>query len=139
LRRAALIVGVVLLAVLGAVVIVRARSSVDGVASARRVLQKDGRFVNGPAAGNAFADVSHLLLNDAKSCAHRHATSDRRCSARFSAAAYTSVAAFSLLGCTAPGVYEARRSVLSELDGIVLVDRAGGRMAPPRIPDVPKC
>jgi hypothetical protein len=134
-----LVVGVLLLAVLGTVVIARVRSGADGVTSARRVLQKDGRFVNGPAAGNAFADVSHLLLNDAKSCSHHHATSDRRCSARFSAAAYTSVAAFSLVGCTAPGMYEARRSVLTELDAIVLVDRAGGRMAPPRIPDVPKC
>jgi hypothetical protein len=136
-RRVAIVVALVV--AVGAVLVVRARAADDGVTAARHVLQKNGRFVNGPSAGLAFADVSHLLLNDAKSCAHKHRSTDRRCTSRFSAAAYTSVAAFTLIGCTQPGVYEARRSVMSELDGIAVVDKAAGRVPAPPIPDVPKC
>ena len=126
------------LVALGAVVVTR-HASVDGVASARRVLQRESRFANGPSAGTAFADVSHLLLQDAKACARRHSSADQRCAALYSAAAYASVTAFALLECTQPGVYQARRAALVQLDGITGVDRAHGRARAPRVPEVPSC
>ena len=102
-------------------------------------MQRDSRFVNGPRAGAAFADVSKLLLDDAKSCGRHHRADDVRCKSRFSAAAFTSVSAFVLLHCTQPGVYEARRNLLSELSAIAGADRVHGVVAAPRVPPVPVC
>ena len=129
---------VVALAVVGAFLVVGGHGT-NGLASAQRVLRRESRFVNGPSAGAAFADVSNLLLTDAKSCARRYSAKDQRCAARYSAAAYASVTAFALVGCTQPGVYEARTGALAQLDGIVAVDRAKGRLRAPRLPDVPRC
>ncbi|MEA2532682.1 MAG: hypothetical protein QOJ93_493 [Actinomycetota bacterium] len=136
LRLLAVVMAVVLTGVL--VFEVR-RGSASRIGSAQRLLQHDARFANGPKAGTTFSQASNLLLQDAKSCARRHSARDERCAARFSAAAYTSVTAFTLIGCTQPGVYQARRDVLIELDGIVAVDRARGRAARPKVPDVPRC
>ena len=110
----------------------------DGVVRVRRVVLQDARFVNGPRAGATFADLSGVLLADAQSCSRHRSDRDVRCAARFSAAAYTSVTAYSLLGCTQPGVFQARRGVLAELDGILALDhRHRPAAAPPRVPSVP--
>jgi len=106
---------------------------------AQRLVGRDARFANGPKAGAAFADLSHLLLDDARSCARQHSQSDNRCASRFSAAAYTSVAAFVLTRCTQPGVYRARRDLMTELTAIGAVDRLHGVAPPPPIPSFPSC
>jgi hypothetical protein len=134
------VVAVLVAAVLtGVLVFAARRGSANRISSTQRLLQHDAHFVNGPTAGNAFSEASRLLFLDAKACARHHSSLDSRCAARFSAAAYTSVTAFTLIGCTQPGVYQARRAVLDELDGIVAVDRARGRAARPLVPDVPRC
>ena len=122
----------------GALVIPRADRA-DGVAAARHLIADDHRFVNGPHAGSTFADASHLLLDDAKACAKQRSADDRRCAARFSAAAFTSVAAFALVGCTQPGVYRARMDALTQLASVANVDRHRGAAAPPVVPTVPTC
>ena len=133
------IAGVVALLVVGLVVDATAGRSSSGLVSARRVLQRDARFTNGPTAGTAFADVSNLMLRDAKACAQHHSKTDQRCAARYSAAAYASVTAFALVDCTQPGVYQARRAAMQQLDGIVAVDDAHGKARAPRVPEVPDC
>src|SRR5207302_3955204 len=96
----------------GAISFAERHGASDGVVRVRRVVLQDARFVNGPRAGATFADLSGALLADARSCSRHRSDRDVRCAARFSAAAYTSVTAFSLLGCTQPGVFQARRGVL---------------------------
>ena len=132
------LVAVVSALVVGGSVIARHGDS-DGVARARHLVQQDSRFANGPKAGAAFAAISHMLLDDATSCARHHGQADTRCQARASAAAYTTVSAFSLVSCTQPGVFRARRALLDELNGIVQVDHQGGRAAPPAVPPVTTC
>jgi hypothetical protein len=122
----------------GALALARADQA-DGLSRARHLLADDHRFVNGPHAGTAFADASQVLLGDAKACARRRSSNDRRCSARFSAAAFTSVAAFALVDCTQPGVYRARRDALDQLDAVADVDRHRGAAVPPAVPAVPAC
>jgi len=137
------VVGAVAIVALGAVSLVVRRGGAGAVGQARRVVLQDSRFVNGPRAGAAFADVSGALLADAQSCSRHHSDRDIRCAARFSAAAYTSVTAFTLLGCTQPGVFQARRGVLAELDGILALDHRHGPTAAfsraPSVPSVPSC
>ena len=123
---------------LGAISLAGRQGGSDAVARARRVVLQDVRFANGPRAGATFADLSGALLADARSCSRHRSDRDIRCAARFSAAAYTSVTAFSLLGCTQPGVFQARRGVLAELEGILALDhRHGPAAALPRVPSVP--
>ena len=133
------LVAVIVVVLVAGVFVLHRRGTSDGISTARHLLQQDARFANGPRAGNTFADLSHVLLSDAKACEHRHSSVDERCTARYSAAAYASVTAFALIECTQPGVYEARRDVLVELDGIVAVDRARGTVPAPRVPNVPTC
>ena len=128
---------VALVVITGAVIV--GRGSASGVTHARHIAQQDSRFANGPKAGAAFAEISNVLLEDAKSCAGRHGSSDPRCQARSSAAAYTTVSAFALVGCTQPGVFRARQGLLDELAGISTVDRRGGIVPPPVVPTVPTC
>ena len=138
-RRVLAVAGLVALVAVGLAVDAVAGGPSSGLASARHVLQRDSRFASGPTAGTAFADVSNLMLHDAKACARRHSSADQRCAARFSAAAYASVTAFALVDCTQPGVFEARRAALKQLDGIAAVDDAHGRARAPRVPTVPDC
>ena len=120
-------------------VLVLYRPTPSRLAQAQHLVRRDNRFGNGPKAGATFADLSHLLLADARSCAHHHSQSDNRCRARYSAAASTSVAAFALLRCTQPGVYQARRDLMVELSGIAVVDRQKGAVPPPPVPAYPSC
>lgn len=138
-RTASLRVAFVIVAVLVASSVILGRDHSDGVTRARHIAGQDGRFGNGPKAGTAFADISRLLLDDAKSCARRHGASDPRCQARSSAAAFTTVSAFTLVGCTQPGVFRARQALLDELAGIALVDRRHGVAPPPAVPALPTC
>ena len=132
--------GVVIVAavVVAAVVVVRP-SRPSALTRAQHLVHRDSRFVNGPKAGAAFADISTMMLADAKACRRAHGASDNRCAARYSAAAFTSVTAFVLLHCTQPGVYEARRDLLAELAGIADVDRRHGVAVPPPVPPLPVC
>jgi hypothetical protein len=131
--------GAVAVAAVVAAVLILNRPGPNRLAQAQHLVQRDSRFQNGPKAGAAFADLSHLLLDDAKSCARRRSPSDQRCAARYSAAAHTSVAAFALLRCTQPGVYRARRDLMIELSGIVAIDRQKGNVPPPSLPGFPSC
>ena len=47
--------------------------------------------------------------------------------------------AVALLDCTQPGVFEARRRMLAELDAINAVDRAPSPSRLPQVLAVPKC
>ena len=133
------VVAVVMLAVVVAGAMVLQHRTPDRLTQARHLAGRDDRFSNGPKAGTAFADLSHLLLDDAKACAKRHSASDNRCAARYSAAAYTSVAAFALVGCTQPGVFRARQALLTDLSSIMTVDRRKGAVAAPPVPGYPSC
>ena len=75
----------VALALMGGGLAIARADRADGLTQARNVIADDHRFVNGPHAGTAFADASHLLLVDAKSCARHRSAKDHRCAARFSA------------------------------------------------------
>lgn len=134
------VVAILVTVVVAAVIIgITRRGDASGIDRARHLVEQDSRFVNGPKSGATFADVSHILLDDARSCAADHGASDVRCQARSSAAAFTTVSAFALVGCTQPGVFRARQALLDELAGIEYVDRHGGRAAPPGVPAVPVC
>jgi hypothetical protein len=135
-----LIVIVVLLAlVAGLAVVVAGQLRPSPLSKAEHLVGQDSRFSNGPRAGAAFADVSRIMLADASSCARHRSAADRRCAARYSAAAFTSVSAFVLVGCTQPNVYQARRALLAQLHGIATVDRRHGVAQPPAVPPVPVC
>ena len=82
-RRARVVSGaVVIVLLMGGVLGVARADRASGLAEAHHVLTDDHRFVNGPHAGAAFADISTLLLSDARSCARKRSADDRRCSAR---------------------------------------------------------
>src|SRR5207248_3101248 len=89
------------------------RPTPGALARTRSALSSDAHFVNGPKAGTTFANVSTWLMADGRRCQHRHGAGDRRCQVRLSAAAYSAVTAFTVAGCTAPGVYRARTAMLA--------------------------
>lgn len=138
-RRRLLVAVAVLLVAVVAAVAVRDQLRSSPLARAQHLVGRDARFSNGPKAAAAFADVSHMMLSDATSCAHHHGSADRRCAARYSAAAFTSVSAFVLVDCTQPGVFRARQSLLVELRGIATVDQRRGLAQAPAVPPVPVC
>ena len=112
----------------------------SAIATSQALIAKDSAFVNGPAAGAAFARISQRMFGDAKHCASAHGDTDPRCVARFQAAAYANVTAVALLSCTAPGVYEARHLLYDELSGIASLDhRRLYSVPPPTVPKVPAC
>lgn len=112
----------------------------SGLQRTKQALLDDERFVNGPAAGSTFAGASKWLLDDGTACQRDRGDHDPRCRARLSAAAYTGVAAFVVTGCTAPGVYRARSSLLTYVRNIETFDaRPLGTVAVPSPPAVPTC
>jgi hypothetical protein len=112
----------------------------SALAATRAALLDDHRFANGPKAGGTLASLSGRLIDDGKACQRRHGQHDPRCRVRLSAAAYTSVTAFIVARCTAPGVYRARTSLLQYIDAISVLDRRPlGTVAVPSPPSVPTC
>lgn len=138
-RRLAAAVMVAALAV-SAVTIVATRPRQPALRRAESTLLDDHRFTNGPKAGLAFAELSHLLLTDGDACRHTHAGADPRCDARLSAAAYAGVTAYVVAGCTAPGVYRARSGTLDYIRAIAAFDRRPlGTTPVPSPPAIPTC
>ena len=139
-RRVVRVAAVVI--VLAAVVAggLASRPRPSGLARTRTALLDNKRFVNGPAAGTAFAQASEWLLGDGKSCQQHHGNADPRCRIRMSAAAYSGVTAFIVVKCTAPGVYRARTAMLGYVRSIENFDRAPmGTLATPSQPPLASC
>ena len=142
-----LVIAAVLLLAGAAVAWQTVRRPTSGLGAARRLVRSDGQFSSSSRGATTFARVGDLLLADAKRCQRRHPgparpgqpAGDVRCVARFQAAAGANVSAVALLDCTQPGVFEARRRMLAELDAINAVDRAPSRSRLPQVPAVPKC
>jgi hypothetical protein len=139
-RRLAFALGGVLLAAVIATALVATRDHPTGLARVRVALHDDDRFTSGPKAGETIATASQWLLDDGESCEAAHGKDDPRCTARLSAAAYTSVAAAGLVDCTAPGVFRTRRALVQYIDDIVSFDtRPLGTLRVPSPPRVPAC
>jgi hypothetical protein len=138
-RRWAVLVGVAAVVLAVAVVAVgRPGGSPGALERTRAALEDDHRFANGPTAGTTLADASRWLLDDGDACREDRGDDDPRCAVRLSAAAFTSVAAFAVASCTAPGVYRARRSLLGYLRRIEAFDRRPlGTVAVPSPPPGP--
>src|SRR5579885_1485808 len=127
-------------AVAGGVLLWGRERGAGAIASSQALIVRDSRFVNGPTSGATFARISQRLLSDAKHCAAAHGSTDPRCVARFQAAAYSSVTAVALLGCTQPGVYQARQALYTDLRSIQALDHDRPFSAPvPTVPQVPTC
>jgi len=147
-KPVALVTAAMLLVVGAAVAWQALRRPVGGLGAVRRLVTSNGRFDTGSSGAATFARIGNELLADAKRCQGRHAGPSRpdrradgdvRCIARFQAAAAANVTAVALLQCTQPGVFEARRRLLAELDAIAAVDRDPTHSALPPVPAVPHC
>ena len=96
------------------------------------VLEDDDRFTTGERAGEAMADVGALLQEEGTEC--RSADPEApRCDALLSASAAAQVTAARILGCTAPGRFEARTALADHLRAVDDDPRTAG--PPPAPPD----
>jgi hypothetical protein len=133
MTRVSLAIAVAIL-VMGAVVAVRAVQHESALEDSIGKLEDDGHFTTSTEAGNTIANISVKLRQSGASC--RGSDKDApRCSAVLSAAAYAAVTAYTVLDCTAPGVYDARTAMLKYLRAV----RAYSKGALPSVPEVVKC
>lgn len=142
-RRAAtlLAVAAVALLVAGGLALASRRGPTP-LRRAQAVAADVGRFDSGRRAGDALAEISALVEDDARRCtgddAPRGTTDDEPgCQARYAFAGWTRVAAAGALRCTAPGRADLRAAVVGHLD--VLAELAPDDAAPPPLPPLPDC
>jgi hypothetical protein len=117
---------------IGAVLLVRGnhKSTVD--ASIGK-LSDTKRFATSARAAQTVADISTKLRLDGAACRPKHSP---RCTVLLQASAYSAVTAYTLADCTAPGVYDGRKAMLTYLRAV----RAFMHGAPaPGVPKVITC
>ena len=120
--------------VMGGVIAVRSMQRESALDDSIGKLENDAHFTTSTKAGNTIANISVKLRQSGASC-HRSDNEAPRCSAVLSAAAYAAVTAYTVLDCTAPGVYDARMALLKYLRAV----RAYSTGALPSVPEVVKC
>lgn len=109
--------------------------TLDGAIS---IASDEGRFDSSSQAGESFLEISERLLAESRQCVKQHNATYRPCAARSSAVALAQSAAVVVLGCTQPGVHEARFGVLRSLQGIKRLDVDPNGPLPP-FPTFPVC
>ena len=123
---------------LGGVLAVRAVQGESAIDESIHKLEDDDRFTNSTKAGNTIAEISVRLRQEGAKCreSDKQAT---RCTAVLSAAAYAAVTAYTVLDCTAPGVYDGRTALLKHLRAVRTYLDRGARRALPSVPKVIAC
>lgn len=94
---------------------------------ARDLVDDDGAFGTAIESGDSFAHIGELLLDAADAC-------EDPCPALRQASAYTQLLAVEVLGCTQPGIHDARVAVRDHLDAVISVPSGS---AP--LPALPTC
>ncbi len=107
----------------------------DALQRAAAVLDDGDRYRTAIAAGDALAEISGLLLDEARRCEPSR-DAPRRCEAAAQAAAFAQALAVRVLDCTAPGRFEVRRVLGDHLTAIDLMEPLG---PVPSLPSVPAC
>jgi len=106
-----------------------------GLVGAIHLLEDQSHFDTTSASGETLARVADLLVLDARNC-HRRTPSATGCTARYSAAAWSEVAALKVLDCSRPAAYKVRVDLLGHLRRVSEMaanDRA------PKLPLLPAC
>lgn len=112
----------------------RSARPTDVLQQATSVLDDRSRHGTAMAAGDALAEISGMLLDEARRC--QRSGDGQRCDATAQVAAFAQALAVRVLDCTAPGRFEARRVLREHLAAI---DAMGPRDPAPPLPAVPTC
>ena len=135
MRRNRWVIGALVVVLLLAALVagVAIRSEPDGLARASALLADADRFNTAIEAGDTVAEVSGLLLTEARHCDARgeHAP---RCEATAQAAAFAQALAVRVLACTAPGRFEVRRALRGHLEAIDALAPDDPSPPPPQLP-----
>lgn len=134
----AVLVGVIVLVLLGGFVATRLLNTQSTLEKAISKLEDNKAFSSSAKAGQTVADISASLRKDGAACRKR-GDDVPRCSALLSASAYAAVTAFTLLDCTAPGVYDGRQTMLRYMRAVRAFLDNGAKSTLPSIPRVVTC
>ena len=90
----------------------------DGVGGAVDLAEDGSRFESSAEAGNTFALMASVLMDDARACVADRSDEHPRCIALSEGAAYVQTVAVAAATCTGPGVFEMRTRTLEYLRAI---------------------
>lgn len=138
IRTRLLIVAAVVAVVTVGAALVLQDDSHEGVSGAVRLAEDQSRFDSSAEAGDTFALMASVLMDDARACVAEHSREHPRCVALSEGAAYAQTVAVTAATCTGPGVFELRTRALGYLRAIARVDDAKDAARPP-VPDIPSC
>ena len=110
----------------------------EGVGGAVGLAEDRSRFDSSIKAGDTFALMASVLLDDARACAAARSIQHPRCVALSQAAAYVQTVAVAAVTCTGPGVFELRSRALTYLRAIERVGDTEDAERPP-VADIPSC
>jgi hypothetical protein len=133
--RVALVIALVVL-VMGGVLAVRGMGKSSPVDDSISKLNDNKRFATSARAGQTVADIATTLRLEGARCRKRDAK-ESRCTVLLQAAAYSAVTAYTLVDCTAPGVYDGRKAMLGYLQRVKKFMHDGAPA--PTVPKVITC
>jgi hypothetical protein len=128
-------IAVVLVAIAAGLAVARAEDGHDGVGGAVDLAEDQARFESSSEAGETFALIASLLLDDARACVDDRSDVHPRCVALSEGAAYVQAVAVAAVRCTGPGVFELRTRTLEYLRAIEGADDA----TRPPVAAIPSC
>lgn len=136
-RRGLLIAVAVAVGTVGAALALRSEGD-EGIGGAVDLAEDQSRFSSSTEAGDTFALIAGVLLDDARACVAERSLEHPRCVALSEAAAYVQTVAVTAATCTGPGVFELRTRALEYLRAVERVgdDRDAAR---PPVADIPSC
>lgn len=137
--RSRVLIVVAALLVVGAVAAVLLRDGAEeGVGDALGIAEDEGRFASSVQAGDTFALIAGIVLDDARTCVAERSRDHAHCIARSEAAAYVQAVAVTAVDCTAPGIFELRRRTAEYLRAVEAVEDVEDAERPP-VPAIPSC
>jgi hypothetical protein len=125
----------VAVAVAVAVTLIRSEDPHEGLGGAVGLAEDPTRFDSSTEAGDTFAMIASVLLDDARACVASRSAEHPRCVALSEAAAYVQSVAVTAVTCTGPGVFELRERTLEYLRAI---ERSDESTRPP-VARIPVC
>lgn len=113
----------------------RGRSG-SGLERAVAIVDNPSRFTSGAKSSASLAQISQLLLDEAKGCTPSTEESAKTCQALYTATAYTQVLAAEVVRCPPAGRQDIRLTVRGYLRALLHVTPAAD---PPDPPTEPRC
>lgn len=101
----------------------------SGVGDAVELAEDDSRFDSSSEAGETFALIASVMMDDARACLAERSGEEPRCVALSEGAAYVQTVAVVAATCTGPGVFEIRTRTLEYLRAIERMGDTGPPVA----------